>query len=276
MGSCIYCGESAGFLRRKHKKCGQKHEQGKSEVISLVSQVNYEDIDFGRLERSIKEIAQNSFIDSGLLIKLVVSGWESAVELAFDDGLLSEQKETVLNELKEYFDLSEQSLDRAGSYSKMVKGAILRDITNGKLPEQVEVSGNLPFNLQKAEKIIWLFQDVKYYEEKSRTKYVGGSKGVSFRIAKGVYYRTGGFKGERVKTSETIHADTGFLGVTNKHMYFSGPSKKFRIAFNKIVAFEPFSDGIGVQRDAQTAKPQIFETGDGWFTYNLIANLAQM
>ena len=29
-------------------------------------------------------------------------------------------------------------------------------------------------------------------------------------------------------------------------------------------------------RDAQTAKPQTFVTGDGWFAYNLAVNLAQM
>ena len=29
-------------------------------------------------------------------------------------------------------------------------------------------------------------------------------------------------------------------------------------------------------RDAQTAKPQAFKTGDGWFSYNLAVNLAQM
>ena len=28
-------------------------------------------------------------------------------------------------------------------------------------------------------------------------------------------------------------------------------------------------------RDAQTAKPHSFRTGDGWFAYNLAANLAQ-
>ena len=29
-------------------------------------------------------------------------------------------------------------------------------------------------------------------------------------------------------------------------------------------------------RDAQTAKPQTFRTGDGWFAYKLAANLAQI
>ena len=43
-----------------------------------------------------------------------------------------------------------------------------------------------------------------------------------------------------------------------------------------IVAFEPYEDGFGIMRDAQTAKPQTFVTGDGWFVYNLATNLAQM
>ena len=29
-------------------------------------------------------------------------------------------------------------------------------------------------------------------------------------------------------------------------------------------------------RDTQTAKPQVFRTGDGWFAYNLATNLASM
>jgi len=70
--------------------------------------------------------------------------------------------------------------------------------------------------------------------------------------------------------------DSGVLAFTTKHLYFSSPSKRFRIRYDKIVAFEPYEDGIGVQRDAASAKPQTFITGDGWFTYNLVANLARM
>ena len=35
-------------------------------------------------------------------------------------------------------------------------------------------------------------------------------------------------------------------------------------------------DGFGIMGDAPTAKPQTFRTGDGWFPYNLVTNLAQM
>lgn len=205
-----------------------------------------------------------------------MTGWGKSVDRAFDDGILTEEEQSNLTNLMEHFSLSQTQLDHNGAFTKIVQGAVLRDVMNGIIPERVKIDGNLPFNLQKTEKVIWVFQNVEYYEQKKRTQYVGGSQGVSIRIAKGLYYRTGAFKGERVETHETIHADTGLLGVTNKHIYFSGGAKSFRIRHDKIVSFEPFSDGIGLQRDAVTAKPQSFVTGDGWFTYNLITNAAQL
>ena len=266
-----------------HKECKQFHEQGKSEIVSLVGMVGSEGSDLKRLESSIEQIASSSYIDTNTMNACVISGLEKAVNITFDDDILSEEEETalsaVLNELKQHFSLSLEKLDRNGAVTKIGKGAVLRDILDGKLPESVQIDqfrNNLPFNLQKTENLVWVFSDVDYYEVKTRTHYVGGSHGLSIRIAKGLYYRPSAFKGERVQTSETIHADTGLLGVTNKHIYFVGPSKRFRINYNKIVSFDPFSDGIGVQRDALTAKPQSFSTGDGWFTYNLITNLAQM
>ena len=63
---------------------------------------------------------------------------------------------------------------------------------------------------------------------------------------------------------------------TTKHLYFSGQKKNFWVRYDRIVSFEPFSDGLGLMRDAQTAKPQSFRTWDGWFAYNLAVNLSQM
>lgn len=66
------------------------------------------------------------------------------------------------------------------------------------------------------------------------------------------------------------------IAITNKHIYFGGYTKNFRVNFNKIVAFTPYSDGFGIQRDAQTAKPQTFVTGDSRFIYNLISNISNL
>ena len=58
-------------------------------------------------------------------------------------------------------------------------------------------------------------------------------------------------------------------------LYFAGVGKTFRAAYSKIISFEPYTDGFGIMRDAATSKPQIFVTGYGWFSYNLVTNLAQ-
>ena len=79
-----------------------------------------------------------------------------------------------------------------------------------------------------------------------------------------------------VEWDETVRLDTGLMGLTTKHIYFAGDTKRFRVRYDRIVAFEPYSDGIGIMREAQTAKPQTFITGDGWFAFNLATNLAQM
>ena len=91
-----------------------------------------------------------------------------------------------------------------------------------------------------------------------------------------MYFRTSVFKGHPVETSEIEYIDTGIMGVTNKHIYFAGSIKSFRINYSKIVSFTPYNDGIGIQKDAQTAKPQIFKMQDGWFSYNLLQNASKI
>ncbi len=138
------------------------------------------------------------------------------------------------------------------------------------------LSSDIPINFQKGEKVVWAFRDCRYLEDKVKRHYTGRSQGVSVRVMKGVYYRVGAFKGHPVDTTERTHVDTGLVVLTDRNIYFAGSRKSLRLPYSKIVSFEPFSDGVGVIRDAATAKPQIFVTNDGWFTYNLVTDLARI
>lgn len=276
MGICKFCGEPAGFLRRTHKECTSKNSEGKDAITKLVRRLGSVSEDLSLVEEEISTISRGAYIDPETLKMAVINGWEAAVGDAFDDGILEEDEEDRLETIRKHFSLTQADLDTNNSFTRVVKGAVLREVLNGNIPERLNIDGQLPFNLQKTEKVIWVFQDVDYYEQKNRRQYVGGSQGMSIRIAKGVYYRAGAFKGRSVETTETVHIDSGLLGVSNKHIYFSGPSKSFRIRHDKVVAFDPYEDGFGLQRDAQSAKPQTFITGDGWFAYNLVANAAQL
>lgn len=206
----------------------------------------------------------------------IIGAWEAAVESFLSDKLLDEEEESILVEYANYFGLSQKELDRNGAFSRVVKSCVLRDLCQGKVPQRIEVDGALPFNFQKSEQLIWLFKNVEYYEDKKRREYVGGHHGASIRIAKGIYYRIGSFKGYPIEKVERTYVGTGILAITNKHMYFKCAEKAFRIRLDKIVTIEPYSDGVVIQRDAQSALPQAFVTGDGWFTYNLLINLQRI
>lgn len=276
MGICIYCGQPAGLLRRQHQECAVNHEQGYSEMGALASQAARGLVNLHSLEPKLAEVARRSYITADQMNQVLIRAWEDTVDHFLEDGDLNADEEKQLSAFKERFALSQEVLDRRGAYSKLVKAAILRDVMEGTIPQRLTVAGGLPFNFQKSEQLIWVFPNTAYYEDKTRRQYVGRSQGVSIRLAKGIYYRMGAFQGHPVETTERVYVDTGLLAVTNKHLYFAGPSKSLRIRHDKIVSFIPFEDGIGLQRDATTAKPQIFVTGDGWFTYNLFSNVSSL
>jgi hypothetical protein len=222
----------------------------------------------------IKESAEHSSISDAELKYLSIYAWSTAVENSLDHGVVTEEIARRLLALKEGLSLPSEDLRRTDAWERLVKSGVIRDLLNGTIPKRMSVEVKLPFNFQKGEEVVWVFKGADYLEEKTFRQYVGRSRGLSVRIVKGVYYRVGEFKGAPIDRTERVHVDTGLLAATNKHVYFAGTKKAFRIPYAKIVAFEPFSDGLGVVRDAASAKPQIFVTHDGWFTYNLVTNLA--
>src|SRR5205814_5647444 len=127
---------------------------------------------------------------------------------------LNEDVESRLLELKAALSLDDSQLQRTGTWDRMVKSAMIRDVLNGLIPKRVSFDGNLPFNFQKGEEVVWAFQHADYLEDIKRREYVGGSQGVSVRVMKGVYYHVGAFKGHTVQRTERSHIDTGLIAVT--------------------------------------------------------------
>ena len=276
MGKCIYCGEPAGFLRKRHAECKVAAESAKVAIAAAIRKALCSAMPMERACRDIDELVQRAHISSTEKRDVIVDEVTRAVDDFLEDGVLDQEEENLIAELQETFALSQNDFARTGAIEKVVKAATLRDVMNGEIPQRLALAGNGPFNLQKSEKIVWAFPNAEYLEDKSHRQYVGGSQGVSIRIAKGLYYRAGAFKGQSVERTERVSVGKGLLALTNRHILFSGAEKSLRIPYSKIVTFQPFSDGIAIVRDAASAKPQIFVTGDGWFTYNLASNLSQM
>jgi len=270
-------------MRSAHPDCEKKEKQktaqaslGETKLVEAIAHGITTGSNLDVLDRSIVTIEQKYGISPGSRSENLVRGWERAVDAALEDNILEEIEEQRLLMFQQHFNLSQSDLDRNGSWMKITQASVLREVLNGKVPTRVNLSGATGINFQKGESIVWAFKSTQYLEEKTRRTFTGTSQGMSFKIAKGVYYRVGAFKGRPIETTERIHVDTGLLVVTDKNIYFAGPAKSIRVPYTKIVSFQPYSDGLGIMKDNATAKPQTFLTGDGWFVYNLVTNLSHL
>ena len=232
--------------------------------------VNYPSTNSKPIYRAVITMSRNMRLD-----ECSFQGFEDAVDSFLDDHIITEAEETQLAEYASSLNLSESERDRSGGQTRAVMGAVLRQVVEGEIPQRQKVEGNLPFNFQKSEECVSVFDGVTLYEERTRTRFEGGSTGVSMRVAKGVYLRQSAFRGHPVSTTELTYIDDGLLALTTKHLYFAGGRKSYRTPYAKIVSFQSYNDGLGVQRDAMTAKPQVYKLTHGWFAYNLARNLAE-
>lgn len=223
-----------------------------------------------RLEDDVAAAATEGGLPEPEMRAILVAAVGAEVDRMLDDNFLSAEEEHAFAAITSRFNISEADL--RGAWTRIVQAGLLRDLMEGKIPERMNFTGH-PFRLQKSETLIWVFQNVGYSTVRTRTEFRGGHAGVSVRVARGLYFRTGGFKGRPVRREEAVRVDTGLLGVTTRHLYFAGSRRSFRVRHDRIVTLVPYSDGVGIMRDGVRAKPETFEVGDGWFVYNLLRNI---
>ncbi|UCF30241.1 MAG: hypothetical protein JSV26_09225 [bacterium] len=275
MGKCTYCGNSAGLFRRFHSECRDSFEKGLSRMTEKVADTIEKGTDLNDLISSLREICLEHRVPETSIKDKLIEGWGRALDRFLDDSLLTEEEEGRLSAFKSHFDLSDDDLDPSGALTKAAQAAALRDIVRGVMPHRPETGERIPFTLKRGEEIVWLFPDVHYYVQKTDLEYLGGSSTIGVRVADGVYFHPGAFRGKPLKTDETVHLGSGTMGVATKHLYFTGERITFRIPYRKIICCDQHEDGLCVTRYGPSAKPQIFRNGEGWFVYNLVRNIAK-
>ncbi len=194
---------------------------------------------------------------------------KSELDKMLDDGLLSREEEVELNAFMSHFDTSFWRLDLL---EKIYQAKILRSLLNGEDIPEADVETSILF--ARNERPLYAFENIAFLQERVKSSFVGGGAGVSFRVAKGVYLRTGAFKGQPIKTAEIQNIDEGELVITSQNIYFRGNVKSFKIELKKIINIEAFSDGIKIEKEGVSFKPYYFKGMDVWFCSNLINHLA--
>ena len=266
MAHCTCCGKWAGFFRDAHPQCAQFE----AEVIATITRFAKAPY-FPTLQSELATLRANAPMTFAQQQQSVLEGWKSVAEEMLSDGYLDEAEQAKLEAIAQACDLDVESLRETNMFWRMAKAATLRQVLHGLIPEH-SIEG-MPFtlNLQRGEKVVWVFEDAAFLEDRTYRQRANSPLGVGVRIASGLYYRTGGSAPVDVETR--VHVDDGTLVVTDRHLHFVGTSRSIRISYAKVISFQEYSDGIGVTKDGVSAKQQAFLVGDGWFVYNLATNL---
>jgi hypothetical protein len=134
--------------------------------------------------------------------------------------------------------------------------ALLWRIENGELPAL-----GVPINLQRGE-ICHAVADTVWMEMRTRTDRINyGGPVASIRICKGLRYRVGSVRVQRITREELTEVDRGRLYLTNKRVIFDGGKKNTAIRLSALLSFTPFADGVVLEKSSGRA-PHLLLTGD--------------
>ena len=360
MGTCKYCGQSAGFFSRAHKECEEKHERGLKGMGDLMRRyfsgsVSADDLrakltnnrlpyflsdddiatvaitaikawgnslkrpyptdTLPRIKTYLNAIAipYEKLNEKGEMDVLALKLFQGYVVDFFAKGVslsqikintdsvisvlpLSQQKKdeayyNVLNKTADKFmadgwlaDNEQRLIEsytsslgialnclpmqyQSKSLTRIGQAIVLKDLQRGVLPQKPLA---VPVMLDRGECALWVYDNVTMFQEKVTREYVGGSRGMSYRICKGVTYRTGSFKGHPVERSHMDKVGVGSLVVTNKHFFFHCPTASVKIPYSKLIGVTSYSDGLEVHKEEATPKRTVFQGFDAWFVMNVL------
>lgn len=194
-----------------------------------------------------------------------------AADRFMSDGWLTDSEQQMIEAYTSSFGIALNSLPtqyQSESIARIGQAIVLKDLQRGVLPQK---SMNVPILLGRGECALWIYDNVSMFQEKIIREYVGGNRGISYRICKGITYRTGSFKGHPVERSHMNKVGVGSLVVTNKHIFFHCSTASIKIPYAKLVGVTPYSDGLEVHKEEANPKRTIFQGFDAWFVMNVLS-----
>ncbi len=113
------------------------------------------------------------------------------------------------------------------------------------------IPGEVDIILKRGEHVIFSLPDIQLWEERAVRRTKGYYGGPSLKVAKGLYFRLGGFNAESEAHEKLTDIDRGELILTNKRLVFSGSMESLDIGLKKILQVKPYSDAFAISRESR-------------------------
>ena len=189
--------------------------------------------------------------------KLSDQAFERWAEAALADDILDEEEEEAVLSLGEALGVDQEALTT--HHRPLLMRLFVARVNDGRLP-----TIDAPTLMTKKGEVVHMEMAATLLKEVAHREYRGGYSGVSFRVAKGVRFSTGGIRGHSVVVGTDLQpADEGILSITSHRAVFSGHAKTIEFAYAKLVNLDVLSDGIRFHvSNRQTAHLFQVESGE--------------
>ena len=109
-GTCPFCNQKAGVLRREHPEGRRTYQAGWDEMVRLAADAaRSHEFNPNSLRVSLAEIARRSFRDASTVARALEEGWRRAVRHAAADGSITHEEEFRLRRFRERLGLNRSS-----------------------------------------------------------------------------------------------------------------------------------------------------------------------
>ena len=172
--------------------------------------------------------------------KLHGTAFLSIANAMLEDDVLDQTEEKNLLAAGNTLGVTQERLHQ--EFPNLLERLVIARVNDGRLPVIDAADVRLPL---KSGEVVHLTTGAALTKWQAVKEWHGGSHGFSFRITKGVYYRTGQTRGRIVTTGQQLATeDTGILTVTSRRAVFSGAKRALEFDYRRLLDVEVFTDGI--------------------------------
>ena len=166
-----------------------------------------------------------------------------AVVFAKADGLVTDTDMKTINDIVALTQVSSTTVGELIGTMKLQRK--MYELTRGVITPLTDAG----IQLRAGELAYWVEQVGLYEEKVIRRETVGGNRGVSVRIMRGVSYRFGSSKGQSVPITATVEVARGELVITSQRIVFKGDRRTATIAVDDIIGVDPYTNAIVIHAE---------------------------
>lgn len=221
----------------KYKASKQKSldkERFKKDLLQAVSDGKLTKEEIDKLNRKRKEFG----LSENDIDEMRIQAFTTAFASAKADEKVTKKEEQELLKIQKYLGISDVEIQ--SDKKELNRLRLLYEIQQGNIPS-IQVTNLV---MQKNEKAYWKEPAILAEERVISRHYEGGSRGMSFRVMKGVSYRVGSYRGHPVSKKGIVPVSVGELIITNKRLIFRGDKKSLATKLDKILDIQLYTNGL--------------------------------